>query len=56
MDRPLHTNSLHLSKLVYMSVNVNGVDEYLHALKDSGAEIGIIQPKLIQHLNLPFVV
>ena len=55
MDKPLHANSLHLSKLEYMPVNVNGVDESLHALKDSGAEIGIIQPRLIQHLNLPFV-
>ena len=55
IEKPLQPNSLHLSKLEYMPVNVNGVRESLLALKDSGAEIGIIQPRLIQHLNLPFV-
>lgn len=44
-----------LAKLQYMPILIKGIDQPIKSLKDSGAEIGVVQPELIRHLNLPHV-
>lgn len=54
-NQTVGASSIPLAQLQYMPIVIKGIDNPIMSLKDTGAEISVIQPKIIQHLNLPHV-
>ena len=49
----VENDAVHLSKLQYCDVTIEGMSEPVVALKDSGAQISLVKLDLISDLNLP---
>jgi len=52
-NRKTSESTVPLAKLQYMPTAITGIDSTVLSLKYSSAEISVIQPRIIQHLNLP---